>query len=246
MSKTWHSVFPAKSTIEQHMKRCTWQPLLTTDNMGNLHQMVVNDICQVVGRQFVGTLIKHLIVEDVALDDNIATNHIVYMHLDAWFDLEAYHILLAISDEFFNFCSIHGKRIAHRQTSTSIILEILNLIALSLKFLRSIKSDISLVIVKEHLYILLIYITTLALTVWSMFATEGNTFVKLDTEPTERLNDIVFGTRNETMRIGILNTEHQIATMLACKEIIIQCGTYTANMQRSCWTWCKTHSYFSF
>jgi hypothetical protein len=61
----------------------------------------------------------------------------------------------------------------------------------------------------------------------------------------QQLLDIFFGSRHETMRICILNTEHQLTSMLASKQIIIQSGTNTANVQCTRWTRGKTHPYFS-
>ena len=130
---------------------------------------------------------------------------------------------------------------AHGHAGGGIILEILYLCTLGIKLLWSIKCDVCLAIVEQLLHIPLIYITALALTVWSMVSSEAYTFIELYAQPAERLYYVLLCISNKTVRVGILNTEYEIATMLACKEIIIQSGTYAANMQRPCRAWCKTH-----
>ena len=57
MSEGRHSVTPTESLVEQHMKRCRRQPLLATNDVGYFHEMVVNDVGQMVGRQLVSTLV---------------------------------------------------------------------------------------------------------------------------------------------------------------------------------------------
>ena len=48
------------------------------------------------------------------------------------------------------------------------------------------------------------------------------------------------------MGVCIFDTEHEITTMLASKEVIEKGGTYTTDVQRSCRTRRKAHSDSSF
>ena len=173
--------------------------------MRDFHQMIVHDISQVVSRKLVGTLVEHLVVENVALYLHVTTNHVVDMHLDArlnhhlhiatnhivdvdflsWFYFETYGILLAVCDELVHLFLRKGERIAHLHTGVGIILEILDFSTLGLQFLWSIKSDVSLAVVEKLLYIFLIDVTTLALTVRTMLTTEAHSLIKLDAEPLE-------------------------------------------------------------
>ena len=245
MCKTRHGIFPTESLIKKYVQRRTRQPLLTTDYMRDFHQVVVYDICQVISWQFISTLIKHLIIQNIAHNLHITTNHIVHVNFLSWFNLETYSILLSVSNQLINLFLRKSQRVAHLHTSMSIILEILDFGTFCFQLLRSIKSNIRLIIIQELLNILLIDITTFTLAIRSMLSTETYTLVKLDTQPLERFQDIFFGSRHETMRICILNTEHQLTSMLASKQIIIQSGTNTANVQCTRWTRGKTHPYFS-
>ena len=85
------------------MQWCTWQPLLTTNNVRDFHQVVINDVCKVISWQFVCTLKQNFIIKDITLDANITTNHIINMNFLSGFYLETNNILLAIFYQTFNF-----------------------------------------------------------------------------------------------------------------------------------------------
>ena len=99
MGETRHGVLPAKGLIEQHMQGGTGQPFLTTYHMRNLHEMVINDIGEMIGGQLVSTLIKHLIVEDITHDAHITANKVIDMNSNAWRNLKTHNILMALGNE---------------------------------------------------------------------------------------------------------------------------------------------------
>ena len=53
MCELGHGIRPAESPVQQDMQRSGRQPFLTTDYMGNFHQMVVHNVCQMISRQFI-------------------------------------------------------------------------------------------------------------------------------------------------------------------------------------------------
>src|SRR3712207_9551299 len=57
MGKARHGILPSESLIKQNMERRAGQPFLATNDVGNLHQMVIDDVSQVICGQFVGTQI---------------------------------------------------------------------------------------------------------------------------------------------------------------------------------------------
>ena len=170
VGETRHSVFPAKRLVEKHMKRCAWQPLLASNYMGDLHQVVVNNVGQMICRQLVGTLVQHLVVKNVAHDLYVASYEVVYMYSLSRLDFKPHHILLSLCDKPIHLFLWHRQRVAHQQSRRSVVLEILNLAALSLKLLWSVESYISLARLKKLTDILLIYFASLALPIWPMLA----------------------------------------------------------------------------
>ena len=185
MGKLRHAILPAKGTVEHHMQRSRRQPLLTTDDMRDLHQMVINDIGKVIGGQLVGTLIQHLIVNDITLHTHLTTDEVVDQNLLSRLYLEANHILLAISNPLLHLLFRQGQRVTHLLTGMAVVLEILHFRTFRLQFRRSIEGNICLTSVQQLLDIFLVNVTTLTLTIWSFVSSEGHSLIKLDTQPFE-------------------------------------------------------------
>jgi hypothetical protein len=111
-----------------------------------------------------------------------------------------------------------------------VVLEILDFGTLGFQLLGGVEGNVSLVGIQQLLNIFIIDVAALTLTVGTFVTSKGYTLVELDAQPLERLDDIFLGTGYETIGVGVLDTEHQIAAVLLGKQIIIQGSTYTANM----------------
>ncbi len=170
--------------------------------------MVVHDIRQMVRRQLVCTLEEHFIIKDVRLHAHFTTNEVVDENLLPTVNLKPYHILLTVGYQLFHLLLRQRQRVTHHVTGVTVVLEILDLSTLRLQFLRGVESDIRLTGIQQLLHIFLIDITTLTLTVGTFVASEAHTLVKLNTQPLERLQNILLGAWYKTVRIRILNTEH--------------------------------------
>ena len=246
MGKGRHRIFPTERPVEQHMQRSGRQPLLATDDVRNFHQMVVHDVGQVIGREFVGRLVKDLVIQNGGINDHIATDQVGHMHVFVRLNLETHYILRPRAEQSIHLLLGQRQRIAHLHTRGGIILEVGNLLALGLQLLRRIKGQVSLVRIQQFLHILLINIAAFGLTIGTVISAEADSFVKPDAQPLERLQDILLRARNKTVAVRIFNTENQIATMLAGKEIIIQRSTHTTDVQGTRRTGCETYSDPSF
>jgi hypothetical protein len=189
--------------------------------VGDLHEVVVDYVGKVIGGQFVGTLIEHLIVEDIGLDAHLATDKVVDEDFLTRFDHEAHHILLTISYELVNLSLREGEGVAHLEARARVVLKIRYLIALGLEFFRGIEGNVGFAGIEELLDILLVNLATLALAVGAFVATERDAFIELYAEPTEGFEDVLLGTRDETVGIGILDAEDELATMLTSEKIIV-------------------------
>lgn len=246
MGKAWHGVFPSEGAVEEHVEWGTWQPFLTANHVCDFHEVVVNDVGQVVSGELVSTLVKHLVVEYVRHDAHVATDDVVNVNLFAWLDFEAHHILLASFDEALRLLFAEGDRVAHHAARVGIILEILDFLALLRQFIWRVEGDVGLSSVEQQFDILLIDVAAFALSVGAVFSAEADTFVKLYAEPSERLEDIVFRAGNEAVGVGVFDAEHEVAAVLACKEIVIEGCADTSDVQRSGGAGCEAHSHFSF
>ena len=212
------------------MERSRRQPLLATDDVGNLHQMVVDNVGQMIGGQLVGTLVEHLVVHDVGFHAHFATNHVVDQHFLAGLNLEAHHVLMTVGNQAVDLVLRQGERVAHHLARLGVVLEVLYLLALLVELLGGVEGNVGLVGIKQLLDILLVDVATLALAVGTLVATEGHALVELDAEPAERLDDVLLGAGHEAVAVGVFNTEDEVAAMLTGKEIVVQGRAHTANM----------------
>ena len=127
--------------------------------MRNLHQVVVDDIRQVVRRQFIGTLVEHLVIAYIALYAHLATNEVVDQNLMTTLHFEPYDILTPSCYQRIDLLLGQRQRIAHLEARMAVVLEVRHLLAFLLQFLRSIEGNVGLVVVKQLAYVPLIYIS---------------------------------------------------------------------------------------
>ncbi len=125
-------------------------------------------------------------------------------------------------------------------------LEIVCLLAFGLQFLGRVECDVCLARIEQLFHVSLVDVAAFALSVRAVIASERYTFVKLDAEPSERFDYVFFGSGNETVGVGVLNAEYQIAAVLTGKQIVVQCGAYSTDMQGPRRAWCEAHPYSSF
>ena len=141
------------------------------------------------------------------------------MHVDVFVgeDLGAHHILMAFGDEPLYLLGRKRQRVAHLHTGGSVVLEVGDLFAFRLQLGGRVERDVGMVVGKELIDILLIDLATLALAIRTIVASEANAFVELDAEPGQRLDDVGFGSGHEAARVGVLDAEDQVSTMLFSK-----------------------------
>ena len=223
------------------MEGCAGQPLLATDDVGNLHQVVVHNVGQMVRGQLVLALVEHLVVADLTLHAHLTANHVVDEHLLVGLHLEAHHPGVGLPHQPLHLLLGKGQRVAHLRACAAVVLEILHLIPLRLQFLGGVKGHVCLAVGKKLVNVLFVNVAALALAVGAVVAAEGDTLVKLYSQPVESLDDIRLGTGHEAGGVGVLNTEHKVAAVLAGKEVIVKGGTHAANVKGACRAGCKAH-----
>ena len=152
------------------------------------------------------------------------------MYFFIWFNQETNYVLFSCSNQGIHLFLRHSQGVAHTHTGRGIVLKIGYFLTLGIQFFRSIESNVCLAVIQQLLYVFLIDIATFRLAVWTMFATKAYSLVKLDAKPFERFNDVFFGTRHKAVGVGILDTEYQITSMLAGKQIVIQSSAHTTDM----------------
>ena len=107
----------------------------------------------------------------ITISSQRPTDHIVDLDLYIGRDEEADDILRTACDESIDLLTWQDKRIAHRGTGRSVVLEVRYRLTLLLQFLGRIEGDISLACIEELLDILAVDIAALALTIGTAIPT---------------------------------------------------------------------------
>ena len=136
-----------------------------------------------VGGQVVCALVKHLVIEDGAIEGHASTDHIIDLDLYVRRDEEADDILRTAGNERIDLLTREDQGIAHRGTCRGIVLEVRHRLTLLLQLLRSIEGDISLARIEELLDVLTVDVTPLALAIRAAVTAVVHPFVKANTEP---------------------------------------------------------------
>ena len=206
------------------------QPLFTTNHVRDVHQVVIYDVRQVIGGELVCAFVEHFVVENRGIDDHITANQVVYMYIFARLDFETNYVLVTTCNALLHLFGRKGERIAHVATCRSIILEVGCGFASSIEVFGRVESDVCLALSKELIYVFLVDFSTFTLTVGTFVATEAHAFIELDAEPFERFNDVVLSSWHKTRGVGVFDAEHEVATMLASKEIVVERGANAADV----------------
>ena len=246
VGKAGHRVFPAEGPVEQDVQRGRGQPLFTANHVRDEHQVIVDDIGQVVGGQVVGRFVEHLVVENRRVDGHFAANEVVDHYIFARFDFEPHHILGAVGNQSVNLLLAHRERVAHLHAGRGVVLEVGDFLAFGFQFGRSIEGDIGFAGFEQLVYIFAVDLFPLRLPVGTVVAAVAYPLVKVNAQPFERLDDVGLGTGNKPMGVGVFDTENQVAMVLLGKQVVIESGTDSADVQGARGAGRETHPYFSF
>ena len=63
-----------------------------------------------------------------------------------------------------------------------------------------------------------------------MLASEADSLVERDPQPTEGLDDIILGSRDKAVGIGIFYSEHEITSVLLGKEVVEESRTHSSDV----------------
>jgi hypothetical protein len=66
--------------VENQMLWRRWEPLLAANDVTDIHEVVVDDVCEVI-RRIAVALHDHLIVERIVVKDDLAVNEVTMLRL---------------------------------------------------------------------------------------------------------------------------------------------------------------------
>ena len=253
-------ILPAEGLVQQIVQGQGREPLLAADDFGDFHQVVVHDIGQVVGRQFVGTFPQHLVVEGVAVDFDVAADQVVHGHGPVLRNLEADGPVAGLGQAAGHLVGGEGQRVAERAPRLPVVGE-----GLLLRFrfgaqggeaFGAVEGIIGIAFLDKLFRVFAVDAAALRLAVrrvgmplrrdFHHLAVLIHALVGEDAAPAEALDDVFFRARHETLGVGVLDAEDEIAAGLFGVQIIIERRADTAHVERPGRARCKTYSASSF
>ena len=74
MRKAGHCFGPAEGLVEHIVKGKGREPLFSADHLRDFHEVVVHDVCEVVGGEFIGPFPEDFVVEGVSVHFHVAAD----------------------------------------------------------------------------------------------------------------------------------------------------------------------------
>ncbi len=193
-------------------------PLLATQHVGDLHQVIIHHVGQVVGRHAIG-LEQDLRIDLGPLDLDLAAQHVLdhtgtaFRHVHADDEGRARRFTTC---HFFCRQREIGRLERHVQTfGLARLAQLVQLFtgAIALEGMAGID---------QLLAVPGVDVATLTLTVRAVRTADIRAFGPFDAQPAQRIEDHLLGFAGGTRLIGILDTQNELATVLTSEALVEQ------------------------
>ena len=211
---------PAERLVEQVVLRRGGKVLAAADHMGDAHEMIVDDVGEVVGRQAVA-LQKHLIVKRLVLHRDVAEDGVVEGGGALLGDALADDVGLAGGDA--------GLCFLKRQVAAGIVraVELAGILGALRLFAEAVIGAAAL---DEQLGVFAVGVAALGLDVGSHGAADVGAFVVVESALGQRAVDDVGRALDEAALVGILDAEDEGAARVARNEPGVERGAQVADV----------------
>ena len=208
--------------------------------------MVVYDVCKVVSGEFIGPFPKHFVVQGIGVHLHVAADEVVHLDNAVKGHLEADGPVRGGFQKALNFGFREAQGIAEAAAGGGVVHEGLTfgfgLRPACGKFIGAVKRVIGPALLYELLCVLAVEGLALALAVRGMgmfcrcflnYLSVFHSFVGDDPAPVKGLYDVLLRSRHKAVGVGVLYTDNEISALLLGIEIVIQCRTHAAHVQRT-------------
>src|SRR5690606_7477269 len=116
MRELGHMFLPSQELVQQHMKGCRRQPLLSADDMRYLHQIIIDHTGKVV-RWHPVRFHEYLVIDLRRMNHYPSPDHVVEPDFFLAWNFEPYDVGSPGGYEIFHFIRAQRKRISHFERS---------------------------------------------------------------------------------------------------------------------------------
>ena len=221
-----HRRFPTEILIKQQMLGRRRYPFFAAHHMGDAHQMVIDDIGQMVGRQAV-RLHQHLHIDDGIFKFDFAAQRILHDAFPFGRDFHADDMADAFGIQ------LGAVGIGQRQAGAVIFRRLLGgdlvpphrgqLFRCAIAFER-------MAVGQQPVAMFGVDRAAFRLAIGSVRTADVRTFIPAQAQPAQRIQDHLFRLQRRACLIGILDAQQKFAAMLFGKAIIYQRNIGCADM----------------
>ena len=233
---------PSECFIKQIILGCGGKIFTAADNMGDVHQVVIHNIGEVIGREAV-CLHQNLVIQLRIIHGDITINHVMEGGCAAFG-----HFLA--NNEGFACGKLCLYLLRGQMQAMAVIFCEGN--ALCIGFLQAFQSFLGAEAVIRfalfHQLLCIIHIQThaFALHIGAVFAADIGAFIMLKPCHFHGFINDIQRALHQTALIGILNTQDEFPTLRFCDEVFIKRSTQVADMHIARRGRGKSCSYFHF
>ena len=189
--------------------------------------MVVYDVCEVVRGHSVG-LDENIVFEVLAIDGNLAENHVVIGGYSAFGNVLANDVFIAASQALRHFFLAHVQAVF-------VVLGC----ALGVNFFKAFlvaEAVVSVSAFYELLCIFKVNILSFALNVRTVVVNKPRVF--------QRVVNYFDSTVNITFEVGVLDAQNKLSVILLCEKISVERGAQSSYMKVAGWRRCESCTNF--
>ncbi|ACM22987.1 Putative uncharacterized protein [Thermotoga neapolitana DSM 4359] len=212
--------FPAERFVDHDLLWCVRKVVFSSEDMGNLHQMIV---------YYDGKVVRGKPVR--FHDDEILYGGVVEFHLSfqqvferglSWKDFEFHRDRMAFSGVLFGIVE-RGK-----QFSGGIFFIVYNVIG-PLFF-------------HQFSCVFTVDIEPFALAIRTMISIHIGPFIPVKSTPSQRVKDLPFEFHRTSLQIGVLYPQNEFSALFSCEHPVEKGSPCSSNVKVSRWARCKSNS----
>ena len=209
--------FKAQCLVDDQLARRVGQVFFRTDDVGDVHEGIVEDDAVVIDRDAVG------------FDDDEVADVV---------GIEGY----MTADEVVQFDSFVLRRLDADDVGTAFLEVLFD------RFLGQVSAfagvDRRFPFGQELFRIFLINAQAFSLAVRAIGAADVDAFIPGDAQPFQGFLDVFFRFRRRTLAVRIFDADDELTVVVLGNEVVEQCRTGTADVERACRARSKTNAYF--
>ena len=210
------------------MERQGGKPLLAADHFGNLHQMVVHDVGQVVGRELVGPFPEDLVIQGIGVHGNMSADQVVHLHDPPLGHLEPDGPMVGLLQQALDLPGGKGEGVPHLQARRRVVDKGLpgrfGFLSAGVQLLGRVEGVVGPSGLHQLVGVLPVDRPPLALAVGGvgMLRRRGlhdmpfgvHALIGNDAAPVEGLDDVLLRPRDEPVGVGIFDPENEVSAFL--------------------------------